>query len=189
MDRVAIFVDGANMYYAQKRLGWFIDFRKLLTYFRAHLGMKVAEASYYTAVDPANRTRDITFHDYLLHSGYVLRTRPMKGGGEYVDEPPWERVSLAVDMSIDMLLAMPHYDVCAILSGDGNFERVVETLRAKGKRASIIAHPEMTSRELRNVIGLNFSDLRDLETYISRTDRTPEERGAAAEAAATKQGA
>jgi Protein of unknown function DUF88. len=40
------------MYYAQKRLGWFIDYRKLLCYFRTTLGMKVADAYYYTAVDP-----------------------------------------------------------------------------------------------------------------------------------------
>ena len=69
MERVSIFVDGANMYYAQKRLGWFIDYRKLLCYFRTTLGMKVADAYYYTAVDPNAKGRDATFHDYLLHSG------------------------------------------------------------------------------------------------------------------------
>lgn len=178
MERVSIFVDGANMYYAQKRLGWFIDFRKLITYFRSHLGMKVSEAYYYTAIDPAARSRDTTFHDYLLHSGYVLRIRLLKGAcpieGNPQEEMPWERIELAVDMTVDALLTIYHFDVCVLLSGDGNFERVVEALRGKCKRVIVLAHPDMTSRELRNVVGLNFYDLRDLETYIARTDRAPE---------------
>lgn len=175
MERVSIFVDGANMYYAQKRLGWFIDYRKLLCYFRTTLGMKVADAYYYTAVDPNAKGRDATFHDYLLHSGYVLRTRPIKGCcGEGRDELPWERVELAVDIVIDALLTIDHYDVCVILSGDGNFERLVETLRAKGKKVMVFAHPEMTARELRIATGPNFHDLRDMERYIARTDRAPE---------------
>ncbi|MEN3002499.1 MAG: NYN domain-containing protein [Armatimonadota bacterium] len=175
MERVSIFVDGANMYYAQKRLGWFLDYRKLLCYFRTHLGMQVANAFYYTAFDPSARGRDVTFHDYLLHSGYVLRMRPLKGCCEATrDDPPWERVELAVDMTLDMLLTLDHYDVCAIFSGDGNFERVVEALRARGKRVMVFAHPEMTARELRNVAGIHFYDLRDLERYIARTDRVPD---------------
>ncbi|MCW5933019.1 MAG: NYN domain-containing protein [Fimbriimonadia bacterium] len=184
MERVSIYVDGANMYYAQKRLGWFIDFRKLITYFRAHMGMKVSEAYYYTAVDPLARNRDTTFHDYLLHSGYVLRTRPLKGGadGHPQEEVPWERIELAVDMTVDMLLALYQYDTCAILSGDGNFERIVEALRAKCKRVMIFAHPDMTARELRNVVGLNFFDLRDLEMYVARTDRLPDAAAHHAEA-------
>jgi hypothetical protein len=88
--------------------------------------MQVVDAFYYTAYDPTMKGRDATFHDYLLHSGYVLRTRPIKGCCDAArEEPPWERVELAVDMTIDILLTLGQYDVCAIFSGDGNFERVV----------------------------------------------------------------
>jgi uncharacterized LabA/DUF88 family protein len=83
-------------------------------------------------------------------------------------------VELAVDMTIDILLTLGQYDVCAIFSGDGNFERVVEALRAHGKRVMLFAHPEMTARELRNAIGIHFHDLREMERYIARTDRAPE---------------
>jgi len=175
LERVSIFVDGANMYYAQKRLGWFIDYRKLLCYFRTTLGMRVVDAYYYTAIDLNAKGRDATFHDYLLHSGYVLRTRPIKGCcGEGREDLPWERIELAVDIVVDALLTLDHYDVCVILSGDGNFERLVETLRAKGKRVMVFAHPEMTARELRIATGPNFHDLRDVERFIARTDRAPE---------------
>jgi hypothetical protein len=86
----------------------------------------------------------------------------------------WERIELAVDIVIDALLTLDHYDVCAILSGDGNYERLVETLRAKGKKVMVFAHPEMTARELRIATGPNFHDLRDVERFIARTDRAPD---------------
>ncbi len=57
--RVSIFVDGANMYYAQKRLGWFIDFRKVLHFFGAAQNNVISEAYYYTGADSATLARDI----------------------------------------------------------------------------------------------------------------------------------
>jgi uncharacterized LabA/DUF88 family protein len=60
------------------------------------------------------------------------------------------------------------------MSGDGDFERALEMVRSRGKRVAVVAYPDMTARELRNVVGRNYFDLRDLEQYIARTDRVPE---------------
>ena len=60
------------------------------------------------------------------------------------------------------------------MSGDSDFERALELVRTKGKRIAVVAHPEMTARELRNVVGRNFRDLRDIEAHIRRTDRLPD---------------
>jgi uncharacterized LabA/DUF88 family protein len=66
------------------------------------------------------------------------------------------------------------YDTCILLSGDGDFERALELVRSRGKRIAVVAHPDMTARELRNVVGRNYFDMRDLERCIARTDRLPE---------------
>ena len=66
------------------------------------------------------------------------------------------------------------YETCILMSGDSDFERALELVRTKGKRIAVVAHPEMTARELRNVAGRNFFDLRDLERVIARTDRLAE---------------
>ena len=58
--------------------------------------------------------------------------------------------------------------------GDGDFERALEAVRSRGKRIIAVAHPEMTARELRNVVGGNYLDIRDLERHIARTDRLPD---------------
>ena len=93
MQRVSIFVDGANMYYAQKKLGWYIDFRKVLTYFGKDTGNAISEAYYYTGADMQSKGRDGAFHEYLMYSGYTVRTKAIK---QLVDTGPQPRRSFEV---------------------------------------------------------------------------------------------
>src|SRR5207245_2834608 len=78
VDRVSVFVDGANMYYAQKKLGWYIDFRKVLNYFGREGGNLISEAYYYTGADMQTKGRDGAFHEYLNFAGYTVRTKAIK---------------------------------------------------------------------------------------------------------------
>lgn len=175
MQRVSLFIDGANMYYAQKRLGWFIDFRKVMSYFGSSAGNIISEAYYYTGADSQATNRDNTFHDYLIFSGYTVRTKTIK---QMVDDRTGEiveKANLDIELVIDMFNTVTLYDTCILMSGDSDFERALELVRSKGKQIAVVAHPEMTARELRNVAGRNFFDIRDLESVIARTDRIPEQ--------------
>ncbi|GIV19770.1 MAG: NYN domain-containing protein [Armatimonadota bacterium] len=172
--RVSIFVDGANMYYAQKRLGWFIDFRKVLHFFGPAQNNVISEAYYYTGADSATLARDIRFHEYLMYSGYIVRTKNIK---QVIDDATGEiveKANLDVELVIDMFNTVNLFDMCVLMSGDGDFERALELLRCKGKRVAVVAHPDMTARELRNVVGRNYFDLREMAPHIARTDRMPE---------------
>jgi uncharacterized LabA/DUF88 family protein len=175
MQRVSIFVDGANMYYAQKKLGWYIDFRKVLSFFGRDAGSVISEAYYYTGADSQAKNRDSAFHEYLMYSGYTVRTKAIK---QMVDDTTGEiveKANLDIELVIDMFNTVTLYETCILMSGDSDFERALELVRSKGKRIAVVAHPEMTARELRNVAGRNYFDLRDLERVISRTDRLPEQ--------------
>lgn len=174
MQRVSIFVDGANMYYAQKKLGWYIDFRKVLTFFGRDAESEISEAYYYTGEDIQAKTRDNAFHDYLIFSGYTIRTKAIK---QMIDDSTGEiveKANLDIELVIDMFNTVALYETCILMSGDSDFERALELVRSKGKRIVVVAHPEMTARELRNVAGRNFYDIRDLERVIARTDRQRE---------------
>jgi uncharacterized LabA/DUF88 family protein len=174
MQRVSIFVDGANMYYAQKKLGWYIDFRKVLSFFGRDAGNIISEAYYYTGADAQAKNRDSAFHEYLMYSGYTVRTKAIK---QMVDDTTGEiveKANLDIELVIDMFNTVALYETCILMSGDSDFERALELVRSKGKRIAVVAHPEMTARELRNVAGRNYFDLRDLERAIARTDRLPE---------------
>lgn len=174
MERVSVFVDGANMYYAQKRLGWFIDYRKVLSCFAWRGGCELSEAYYFTGTDPQPRGRENAFFEYLIHAGYTVRAKSVKLVTDDATGEPIEKANLDIEIVIDMFNTISRYDTCVLLSGDGDFERVVEVLRARGKRVIVVSLPEMTARELRNAAGANFVDLRQLESEIARTDRLPE---------------
>jgi hypothetical protein len=109
-----------------------------------------------------------------MHSGYTVRTKAIK---QMVDDTTGEiveKANLDIELVIDMFNTVALYDTCILMSGDSDFERALELVRSKGKRIAVIAHPDMTARELRNVAGRNYFDLRDLERFIARTDRLPE---------------
>lgn len=162
------------MYYAQKKLGWYIDFRKVLQFFGPNAGNTISEAYYYTGADNQTKNRDVAFHEYLMYSGYTVRTKTIK---QMIDDSTGEiveKANLDIELVIDMFNTVTLYETCILMSGDGDFERALELVRTKGKRIAVVAHPEMTARELRNVAGRNFFDLRDVERYVARTDRLPD---------------
>ncbi len=174
MQRVSLFVDGANMYYAQRKLGWYMDFRKVLHFFGTGAGSVISEAYYYTGADTQTKSRDSSFYEYLMYSGYTVRTKAIK---QMVDDSTGEiveKANLDIELVIDMFNTVALYDTCILMSGDSDFERALELVRSKGKRIAVVAHPDMTARELRNVAGRNYFDLRELERSIARTDRLPD---------------
>ncbi len=174
--RIALFIDGANVYAAAKRLGWNFDHRKILDHFAGQ--GTLYNAFYYTAVPMPIDDKQRRFTDALTYMGYTVRTRPLR---ESTDEngDPSRRASLDIEIVTDLLTTTALYDTAVLLTGDGDFERPVEVLRARGKRVIVASIPEMTSYELRNAADL-YVDLGDLRAQIERPGyRLPsEQRGA-----------
>jgi uncharacterized LabA/DUF88 family protein len=165
-SRVAIFVDGANMFYAQRSLGWYVDWSRVLRYLSA--GRSLYNAFYYTTV--ASRPADEGFQQYLVNTGYTLRRKPLKriyddNSGTFV-----ERANLDVEIVVDMLNTLPLYDEAVLCSGDSDFERALELLRAKGKLITVVAAHRNISFELRNVAD-RFVDLATIREQVERLDR------------------
>ncbi|CAM3452425.1 NYN domain-containing protein [Deinococcus saxicola] len=162
--RIALFIDGANVYSAAKRLGWNFDHRKILDHFAAQ--GTLYNAFYYTAVPLPIDDKQRRFTDALTYMGYTVRTRPLR---ESTDENGdiSRRASLDIEIVTDLLTTTNLYDTAVLLTGDGDFERPVEVLRARGKRVIVASIPEMTSYELRNAADL-YVDLGDLRAQIER---------------------
>lgn len=164
MERVALFIDGANVYAAAKRLGWNFDHRKILEHF-AGFG-KLYNAFYYTAVPYPMDDKQKRFIDALTYMGYTVRTKPLR---ELTDETgeTHRRANLDIELVTDLLATSDLFDTAILLTGDGDFERPVEVLRYKGKRVVVASIPEMTSYELRNVAD-EYVDLKDIRTSVER---------------------
>ena len=188
-DRIALFIDGANLYSAAKALNFDIDYRKLLDEFRKR-GILI-RAYYYTALvegDDYSPIRPLV--DWLDYNGFALITKTAK---EYVDSQGrkrWRR-DMDIEIAVDKLQMAETADHLVLFSGDGDFRALVEAVQRKGRRVTVVStmksQPPMTSDDLRRQAD-NFVDLADLGNIIGRpqrvqprqmTDhRTPAERDA-----------
>lgn len=173
MERIALFIDGANVYAAAKRLGWNFDHRKILEHFAAP--GRLYNAFYYTAVPTPIDDKQKRFTDALTYMGYTVRTRPLR---EATDDSgdTYRRASLDIEIVTDLLTTSDQYDTAVLLTGDGDFERPVEVLRARGKRVVVASIAEMTSYELRNAADV-YVDFKDIREHVERPGyRLPSEQ-------------
>jgi uncharacterized LabA/DUF88 family protein len=177
-ERVALFIDGANLYSAAKALAFDMDYRKLLDEFRKR--GRLIRAYYYTAlVEDQDFSPIRPLVDWLDYNGYTLVTKPAK---EYTDANGRRRFKgdMDVEIAVDLLQATAFVDHAFLFSGDGDFVAAVEAAQRKGMRVSVVStiksNPPMASDDIRRAAD-NFVDLTDLTNLIGRSPRErPEER-------------
>lgn len=171
-DRIALFIDGANLYSAAKALEIDIDYRKLLEEFRKR--GRLLRAYYYTALvenDDYSPIRPLV--DWLQYNGYNVVTKAAK---EFTDKDGRRRVKgdMDVEITVDMMNLSPHIDHIVLFSGDGDLRRVVQAVKDRGVRVSVVStvesQPPMISDELRRTADA-FIDLADLAKLIGRPQR------------------
>ena len=173
-DRLALFIDGSNLYAAAKALGFDIDYKLLRAEFMRR--GKLVRAFYYTALlenDEYSPIRPLV--DWLNYNGFTMRTKPAK---EYTDSLGRRKVkgNMDVELCVDAMELAPHVDHVVLFSGDGDFKPLVEALQRKGVRVSVCStirsQPPMISDDLRRQAD-NFIDLEDLKDVVGRPPREP----------------
>ncbi len=169
-ERIALFIDGANLYAAAKSLGFDIDFKRLLDLFRQE--GQLVRALYYTAVTEEQEFSSIRpLIDWLEYNGFSMVTKPAK---EFVDAAGRRKIkgNMDIELAVDALRLSDSLDHIVIFSGDGDFRSLVAALQQKGKRVSVISslqtQPPMVADELRRQAD-QFIDLADLEDQVGRT--------------------
>jgi uncharacterized LabA/DUF88 family protein len=171
-ERIALFIDGANLYSAAKGLAFDIDYRKLLDEFR-RCG-RLVRAYYYTAlVEDQDFSPIRPLVDWLDYNGYTLVTKPAK---EYTDATGRRRFKgdMDVEIAVDMVQLAGALDHAFLFSGDGDFLPAVDAVQRKGVRVSVIStiksNPPMAADDLRRAAD-NFIDLSDLAGLVGRPPR------------------
>ncbi len=167
--RVALFVDGANFFYMQKNdLGWFVDTRKLLDYCRQFGDL--VDAYYYVGKDNQPETSQQAFLSALTYMGYSLVTKPIKSVYDSASGKFIQKANLDIEIVLDMFNTLDNYDLAVLVSGDGDFDRPLRLLRARGKRFKVLASPHFVASELRDVAGMHLIDLETLKPELEKLD-------------------
>ncbi|WP_158746130.1 NYN domain-containing protein [Acidisphaera sp. L21] len=178
-DRTALFIDGANLYSASRNLGFDVDYRNMLEFFRAKTN--VIRAYYYSAIletEEYSPLKPLT--DWLAYNGYALITKPAR---EFTDAAGRRRVkgNMDVELAVDMMELAPKLDHAVLFSGDSDFRRLVEAVQRMGVRVSVIStvrsSPPMVGDELRRQAD-HFIELADIATGFTRRQTEPRARPA-----------
>ena len=175
-EKIALFIDGANLYATSRALGFDIDYRKLLSGFQKR-GYLV-RAYYYTALIEDQEYSSIRpLIDWLDYNGFKVVTKPAK---EFTDSTGRRKIkgNMDIELTVDALELAEYVDHYVIFSGDGDFRTLVEALQRRGRKVSIVStmssQPPMISDDLRRQAD-NFSDLMSLKSELGRE---PSERPA-----------
>src|ERR1700748_119918 len=168
-SRIALFIDGANLYSTAKTIGFDIDYKRLLREFQAR--GELVRAFYYTAIIEDQEFSSIRpLVDWLDYNGFAVVTKATK---EFVDSTGRRKVkgNMDIELAVDAMELAAHIDEMFLFSGDGDFRSLVEAVQRRGVRVTVVStisgqHP-MIADELRRPADV-FIDLVTLPPKVGR---------------------
>ena len=161
--RVAIFIDGSNLFYAALQLGIEIDYTRLL--YRLTEGSRLLRAFFYTGVDRTNEKQQ-GFLLWMRRNGYRVIAKDL------VQLPDGsKKANLDVEIAVDLMALVGSYDTAIIVSGDGDLAYAAYSVSYRGARVEVVSLRSMTSDSLINVAD-HYIDLDQIKEDIQKTSRT-----------------
>src|SRR5213083_1389621 len=176
LGKIALLIDGANLYATSKTLGFDCDYRRVITEFQRR-GSMVRAFYYTTIIEDQEYTSIRPLIDWLDYNGYTVVTKPTK---EFIDASGRRKVkgSMNIELAVNAMELTGHIDQMFLFSGDGDFRPLLESVQRRGVHVTVIStitsQPPMAADELRRQADV-FVDLAELK---SKLGRDPSERPA-----------
>lgn len=161
--RIAIFIDGSNLFYAALQLGIEINYTKLLRYLTGN--SRLLRCFFYTGIDYTNDKQQ-SFLLWMRRHGYRVVTK------ELTQLPDGsKKVDLNVEIAVDMMTLAKYYDTAVLVSGDGDLAYAVNAVGYQGARVEVVSLRSMTSDSLINYADY-YVDLSDIKEHIQKPVRS-----------------
>jgi uncharacterized LabA/DUF88 family protein len=168
-NRIAVFIDGANLHAAARTLGFDIDYKRLLKEFQGR--GTLLRAFYYTAiVENPDFSPIRPLIDWLNYNGYTVVKKPAKEFDDGEGRRKFKR-NMHIEIAVDAMELAEKADQIVLFSGDGDFRSLVEAIQRRGVHVTVVSsnasQPPMIADELRRQADV-FIDLVELKTKIGR---------------------
>ncbi|WP_235670331.1 NYN domain-containing protein [Prosthecochloris vibrioformis] len=162
--RTGVFIDGANIFYSQRHLGWQIDFSRLMAYFMGFSDS--VEARYYVPESGETTPEQAAFYRMLQANGYGIVAKPVK---RIVNRETGEVVmkgNLDVELVVDAMRLVSFYDLFILMSGDSDFLPLLRALKEMGKEVEVYSTRGLCARELWEEPDTACYDVADIRSRI-----------------------
>ena len=181
MIKAKVYIDGANMLYSQKKMGWSLDWQKLKDYLTKH--WDILEVRYYTGIKEDDEKMK-SFLKYLNHLGYNTVTKNLKVIRIGPEHPLYKihqyremhksnfDVEMTTDILSELLQGKDNLDQIKqilLFSGDSDFNPLIEKLKTFGVGTVVFASKKMMAWELK-FSAARFVKLEDLKEEIERRE-------------------
>jgi uncharacterized LabA/DUF88 family protein len=160
--KIYVFIDASNIYHSQRKLGWRVDFLRLIEYLKrkTNFGM----IYFYTAYDPEH-SKQRKFLDFLEIIGYIVRTKKVKFIKDAsLEEGGFHKGNLDVELTIDAVHNRDEFKSFVLFSGDSDFEALLKYMKAYKKNCLVVSTKDHVSVEL--LKQAKFIDLKRLREEI-----------------------
>ena len=126
------------------------------------------DAYYYVGKDSPPVAEQQAYLSALTYMGYSLVTKPIKTIYDSATGKFIQKANLDIEIVLDMFNTIDNYDVAVLVSGDGDFDRPLRLLRARGKRFKVLASSHFVASELRDVAGMHLIDMESIRPEIEK---------------------
>lgn len=171
-DRFAVFIDGANFYATTKSLGFEVDYEKFLAIFK--MQGRLVRAYYYTALpDDSDYAPIHKLADWLDYNGYSMITKQTR---EFTDQGTGRKRikgNMDMELALDMLKLAPHLDHIVLVSGDGDFCRLIEEVQNLGIRVTVVSSLQTNPRLMADMLLRQTDDFIDIANIKDEISRPP----------------
>lgn len=170
-QRVAIMIDGPNLFNTSKNLGFDVDFKKLLGLFEQNCLLH--RAVYFNMLSERDDTTPVKpLVDWLSYNGYKTVTKPFR---EFTDASGTRRTkgSMHVEMAVEMMNMAQFVEHFVLFSGDGELAYAVNAVQEKGCRVTAVSTMKSDTGstiadELRRKVN-RFVNLDDVKGIIDKS--------------------
>lgn len=160
--RVAIFIDDANLFYMQKRVGWEIDWQRMKQFFEKYAADSLW--FYYMGMPlvGSGRFENEKLKEELSSISFSVKTKPLKK--IYLDDRKIDfkhKCNFDVEIAFDVARYANKVDAVVVMSGDSDFLEAKNFCLENGKNFLIICFEERVAWEIRRIHHLFFEDIKD----------------------------
>ena len=148
------YIDGANIFYIQKDIGFSIDWKKMKDYLQKK--WDILEMRYYVGIKQ-NDEKMTRYLRYLDAVGITPATKPLKiikidKNHILARSKNYKEIykcNFDVEMTADILLDRSQINEILLFSGDSDFDYLAKKLRDLGKKVTVFSSRKMLSWELK----------------------------------------
>lgn len=178
--KVKVYIDGANMFYTQRKLEWFLDWKKVQDFLKER--WNILETRYYVGVKEDDEKMQ-SFLRYLDKAGIMPITKPLKIIKVSDDHPLRKLYNYSeiyksncdVEITTDILLERANLDEVILFSGDSDFRYLIKKLKDLGKKVIVFSSRKTISWEVK-LESSEYIYLEDIKDKIKREQKSRPDR-------------